>query len=98
MALDDHAMITHDVFAWLQGARARRDRFELVICDPPSYSNTKDSRFSSESDYRRLVEALAPVIAPGQAPRVQQPPGLHRMKPGATCTRPCAPRSARSRR
>jgi 23S rRNA (cytosine1962-C5)-methyltransferase len=60
-----HVFAAQDVFGWLTGARARGDRFELVICDPPSYSTTKDSRFSSESDYRGLVEALAPLIAQG---------------------------------
>lgn len=60
-----HVMVAADVFGWLQGARARRDRFELVVCDPPSYSSTRDSRFSSESDYRALVEAIGPVLAPG---------------------------------
>lgn len=81
VAMDHHAMIPHDVFTWLQGARARRDRFDLVVCDPPSYSNTKDSRFSSESDYRRLAEAIAPVIAPGgRLLACSNHRGMHRMK------------------
>jgi 23S rRNA (cytosine1962-C5)-methyltransferase len=61
-----HRFATADVFGWLEGARARRDRFDLVILDPPSYSTTKDgSRFSSASDYRDLAALVLPLLAPG---------------------------------
>ncbi|MBL8603721.1 MAG: class I SAM-dependent methyltransferase [Myxococcales bacterium] len=65
--LDDapHSMVRADVFGYLDGARGRRERFDLIILDPPSYSSTKDSRWSAESDYKRLARAVAPLVAPG---------------------------------
>ncbi len=55
-----------DVFGWVGGARARGDRFDLVLLDPPSYSTTKDgSRFASESDYGDLAARVLPLVAPG---------------------------------
>ncbi len=60
-----HVFVASDVFTWLEGARARRDRFDLVVLDPPSYSTTRDSRFSAESDYRGLAALVFSVVAPG---------------------------------
>lgn len=61
-----HVMVVSDVFGWLEGARARRDRYDLVILDPPSYSTTKDgTRFVAESGYRDLAAAALAVVAPG---------------------------------
>ncbi len=76
-----HAMVAMDVFTYLHNARERRERFDLVLCDPPSYSTTKDSRFSSESDYRDLAEALGPVVAAnGRVLACSNHKGLHRMR------------------
>ncbi len=60
-----HAFAAEDVFAWLARAAKREERFDLVVCDPPSYSSTKKRRFVAESDYDDLVALVAAVLAPG---------------------------------
>ncbi len=60
-----HVFVAADVFGWLEGARARRDRFDLIALDPPSYSTAHGSRFSAESDYKRLASACFALLAPG---------------------------------
>lgn len=67
--LDDakHSMVVNDVFAWLRGALARKERFDLVIADPPSYSNARGSRWSSESDWKKLAQDLFTLLTPGGA-------------------------------
>jgi 23S rRNA (cytosine1962-C5)-methyltransferase len=54
-----------DVFGWLAGAKGRRERFDLIVLDPPSYATTKTSRFSAESDYKKLAAACFALLAPG---------------------------------
>ncbi len=61
----EHVLVAADVFGWLEGARGRRDRFDLVVLDPPSYATTRTSRFSAESDYRDLAKRVFGVVAPG---------------------------------
>ncbi len=66
--LDDgvHELVTADVFVWLKGARARPDRFDLVVVDPPSFSTTRDgSRFRAIDDYAELLTDVFAVTAPG---------------------------------
>jgi 23S rRNA (cytosine1962-C5)-methyltransferase len=61
-----HEGVCAEVFGWLEGARARGDRFGLIVCDPPSYSNAKDGpRWSSERDWPTLSEAALKLCAPG---------------------------------
>lgn len=60
-----HVFVAADVFGWIEGARARRDRFDLIALDPPSYSTAKGSRFSAESDYKRLAASCFALLAPG---------------------------------
>ncbi len=54
-----------DVFDWLQRFGKRGQRFDMVILDPPSYSTTRETRFSVEHDTARLVALAAKVVQPG---------------------------------
>jgi 23S rRNA (cytosine1962-C5)-methyltransferase len=60
-----NTLVVADVFGWLEGARARRDRFDLIVLDPPSYATTRGVRFSAASDYRDLAARAFRVLAPG---------------------------------
>jgi 23S rRNA (cytosine1962-C5)-methyltransferase len=59
-----HSFVAEDVFAWLARAATKKERFDIVIVDPPSYSSTKKRRFVAESDYDDLVAMAAKVLAP----------------------------------
>lgn len=54
-----------DVMDWLNRLGRRGQRFDWVILDPPSYSTTRNSRFTVERDYPRLVAMAAKVVQPG---------------------------------
>ncbi|HEX4351996.1 MAG TPA: class I SAM-dependent methyltransferase, partial [Polyangiales bacterium] len=55
-----HRAIADDVFDVLRRWADRRERFDFVILDPPSYSTTKRRRFRAISDYAELcAQALA---------------------------------------
>lgn len=63
---DHHAFVVDDVIGWLETARRKRDRYDLVILDPPSYSTVGKTRFStSAGDYRPLAARSMAVVAPG---------------------------------
>lgn len=57
--------INGDVFKHLERFRQRDRVFDLVIVDPPPFSNVKGSVFSALRDYGDLIQAIAPVVAPG---------------------------------
>ncbi|HFE46805.1 MAG TPA: class I SAM-dependent rRNA methyltransferase [Nannocystis exedens] len=57
--------VTGDVFKHLERFRQRDRVFDLVIVDPPPFSNVKGSVFSALRDYGDLIHAIAPVVAPG---------------------------------
>jgi 23S rRNA (cytosine1962-C5)-methyltransferase len=60
-----HDFVAEDAFAWLASAVRKRDRFDLVVLDPPSYSTTKKRRFVAESDYPDLAAAALAILRPG---------------------------------
>lgn len=60
-----HAFVADDAFAYLAKAAQKKQRFDLVVLDPPSYSTTKSRRFVADSDYEALAAAAAKVVAPG---------------------------------
>jgi 23S rRNA (cytosine1962-C5)-methyltransferase len=61
---DRRDFIAGDCFDWLARFAKKGETFGMVVLDPPSFSNAGDSRFRAESDYARLVEAAAKVLAP----------------------------------
>ncbi len=65
--LGDHELVVDDVFPWLERARKRGERFDLVILDPPSYSFVGRSRFSAASDWRPLAARAMSVVERGGA-------------------------------
>ncbi len=60
-----HAFVSADVFAFLDQARARGERFDLVISDPPSFAPSERARPRALTAYRRLHAAAAAVLADG---------------------------------
>jgi 23S rRNA (cytosine1962-C5)-methyltransferase len=65
LASPAHVMVDVDAFDWLEAATKRRERYDLVILDPPSYATTKSSRFSAADDYADLAAQALAVVAPG---------------------------------
>jgi 23S rRNA (cytosine1962-C5)-methyltransferase len=61
----DHAFVAEDSFAWLARAKAKAERHDLVIVDPPSYSSTKKRRFVAETDYAELASLALAILRPG---------------------------------
>jgi len=63
-AADPHDFVYGDVFDWLARLGRRRERFDLVILDPPGFSTTKTRRFTVARDYGELVALAEKVSAP----------------------------------
>ncbi len=60
-----HETAADDVFEVLERLRRRGRRFDLVIVDPPTYSSTKKTRFTSGSMWRELSKRAVSVLEPG---------------------------------
>jgi 23S rRNA (cytosine1962-C5)-methyltransferase len=68
--LDDaHRSVQADCLAWLQqGPRDANERFDIVICDPPTFSNSKRMKadsFAIQRDLSELVHVVSRFVAPG---------------------------------
>jgi len=61
----DHRIVRDDAFAFLEAAARAGERYDLVVCDPPTYSTTKLARWRSGADYRRLAALVFDVMDPG---------------------------------
>lgn len=60
-----HEFIVADVFAELAKMGSQQRVFDVVIFDPPSFSTTKKSRFSTHGGTAKLVAATLPLLASG---------------------------------
>jgi 23S rRNA (cytosine1962-C5)-methyltransferase len=60
-----HTFVTADVFAFLEAAEKRGERFDLVISDPPSFAPSEKAKPRAIASYRRLHRACAAVLAEG---------------------------------
>ncbi len=62
---DAHVFEEEDTFKALDRMRRKGELFDRIILDPPSFSHSKEGRWSSKKDMPRLVAAAARVCAPG---------------------------------
>jgi 23S rRNA (cytosine1962-C5)-methyltransferase len=62
-----HSLVQSDVLAFLGRMRAARARFDLVVLDPPSFSNSKRMQgvFDVQRDQVALLQATLALLAPG---------------------------------
>jgi 23S rRNA (cytosine1962-C5)-methyltransferase len=65
LAAERYDFISGDTFDWLGRFAKKQEQFDLVVLDPPGFATLKRGRFSGARDYHLLVEAAAPVVAPG---------------------------------
>jgi 23S rRNA (cytosine1962-C5)-methyltransferase len=60
--LTGHEFLGDDAFAWLERARKKNERWDLLVLDPPSYSTTRKGRFVAETDYVDLAASALRVL------------------------------------
>ncbi len=65
LSLADAKFHVIDTFDFLAAAIERRERWDIVISDPPSFARNKDAAPAALKAYRRLHRMAATVTAPG---------------------------------
>lgn len=64
----DHVAIHADCLQWLATGPARGEAYDIVICDPPTFSNSRRMQagsFAIERDYPALLTQVARFVNPG---------------------------------
>ncbi len=60
-----HTFAAADVFAFLERARTRGEKWDVVVSDPPSFAPSERAKPKAISAYRALHRACAAVLADG---------------------------------
>lgn len=60
-----HEFWVADSFIFLAGSKKRQKLYDLIICDPPSFSRSKEKVFKIEKDIDELIELCLSVLNPG---------------------------------
>ena len=63
----EHSFIRESVPLYLKKAHERGDSFDLIYCDPPTFSNSKkmDSSFDVQEDHKALIEGCMNLLKRG---------------------------------
>ena len=63
----EHVLVRADCREWLASAGHRRERFDLVFLDPPTFSNSRRTQtvLDVRRDHASLADACKPLLAPG---------------------------------
>lgn len=61
---EPHAFVAADLFEWLpaQGRDRNVEKFDLVVCDPPALSRSREDLPKARAAYRRLHTGIAPLL------------------------------------
>ncbi len=57
--------LARDVFQFLEEAQKKKELFDLIILDPPTFSRGRKKSFSTSKDLAELVSSTARCLAPG---------------------------------
>jgi len=62
-----HQLVREDVFKYLYLAQKNQERFDLIMLDPPSFSNSKRMRdtLDIQRDHPKLLEGCVQLLNPG---------------------------------
>lgn len=64
-----HKLLRADCLVWLQeqSSAATRPQFDLILCDPPTFSNSKkmDGVLDTQRDHAQMIEQAYALLAPG---------------------------------
>jgi 23S rRNA (cytosine1962-C5)-methyltransferase len=60
-----HEALVEDVFSYLPRVVGQAQRFDLVVCDPPSFAKSRDQLRAAEKAYKNLMALALSVTAPG---------------------------------
>ncbi len=62
-----HELVKTDVLRWVEQALTERARWEVIICDPPTFSNSNamTSDWSVDRDHPGLIARLLRLLVPG---------------------------------
>ncbi|MFU8891900.1 MAG: 23S rRNA (guanine(2445)-N(2))/(guanine(2069)-N(7))-methyltransferase, partial [Anaerosomatales bacterium] len=60
-----HTRVRADVLEWLERSAGRTHPFDLVFCDPPTFSNSKrmEGTFDVQRDHVQLIDRILPLLA-----------------------------------
>jgi len=61
-----HEFVRAEAGEWLEEAARRGERYELIFCDPPTFSNSKRMAgvFDVQRDHGALIDACMRLLAP----------------------------------
>lgn len=67
IAARGHSLVRADCMQWLTSAARRPERFDLIFCDPPTFSNSKkmEDVFDVQRDHVALIRDSAALLAEG---------------------------------
>ncbi len=67
-SLAQHRVIRQDCLQFLREARRQRAQYDLIVCDPPTFSNSnrmKQASFDVQRDHPALIQDCLQILAPG---------------------------------
>jgi 23S rRNA (cytosine1962-C5)-methyltransferase len=63
LPVENHEFYAQDSLLFLKGSIKRNRKWDLIICDPPSFGRSKDSVWKIEKDLPQLAELLLECLA-----------------------------------